>query len=199
MAIVCTKCGLAIPSIKRKSIPMCRECKYFLAEQKNQAKYRAKSKKIGKDWQYAKGKVWEQSRYNEWLLMIKRVPKDYPRLTEEQWRQTVSYFNNKCAMCQENEVYARHYFVSIEDGGMYCNWNIIPVCVDCMQQANNNPFRAMNRDTQRESTGKANRRKYGKRKLRVILDYLTPLLLEAVRYGNSQQSHGTSNVSVNIL
>ena len=54
----------------------------------------------------------------------------------------------------------------------------------------------MNRDTQRESTGKANKRKYGKGKLNKILDYLTPLLLKAVAKGNAQQVQNTGNKPV---
>ena len=196
MAVVCTKCGLAIPSTKRKNFPICQKCEVYLKEIKVRENYRAKSAGLGHDWQYTRGKTWEKARFGEWLLMVKKVPKDYPRLTEAQWQKSLEYFNHTCAMCQENPVVARHYFVSVADGGMYCDWNVIPVCQHCISQSGNNPFRAMNRDTQRQVYSKANRRKYGKKKLKVILDYLTPLLLKAVRYGNSQQVPGTSNESV---
>ena len=196
MPTVCTKCGLAIPSEKRKNIPMCQNCEHYLVAEYARNLYTKKNNKIGKDYRYAKGKVWEEAKYGEWLEMIKRVPVDYPRLTEAQWNNAVKYFDNKCALCQENVSSHRHYFITRQDGGMYCDWNIIPICEHCVSQSNKNPFRAMNRDTQRESTGKANKRKYGKGKLNKILDYLTPLLLKAVAKGNAQQVQNTGNKPV---
>lgn len=196
MGKICTKCGLAIPSEKRKTLPMCQECKWYKRYTKTYAKTKDANKKAGVDLRNKRGKVWEKARYEEWLILIKHVPKDYPRLTEAQWHETVKYFDYKCAMCQDNPVYSRHYFVARQDGGMYCNWNIIPVCEHCIDQSQKNPFRAMNHDTQRDSRIQTNTHGYGKRKLKKILDYLTPLLLKAISQNNSQQSTDTNNGSV---
>lgn len=68
--------------------------------------------------------------YNEWVAKVKRIPADYPRLTEAQWLAAVKHFNG-CALCQSETVDTRWYFIPFKEGGRYCDWNIIPVCDKC--------------------------------------------------------------------
>lgn len=73
----------------------------------------------------------------EWLNKLQHVPKDYPRLSEEQWMEAVNYFG-ACAMCGGESIDTRLYFIPYEDGGKYCDWNIVPVCDACATRARNN-------------------------------------------------------------
>ncbi len=68
--------------------------------------------------------------YKEWLGWVSQVPKDYPTLTEEQWLSAVSHFG-KCALCHNELIETRGYFVPFDKGGRYCDWNVIPVCFKC--------------------------------------------------------------------
>ena len=75
--------------------------------------------------------------YNEWVEKVKLVPRDYPTLTEEQWMEAVKHFGG-CALCGEESIDARSYFVPFKDGGRYCDWNIIPVCSKCALKTRTN-------------------------------------------------------------
>ena len=76
--------------------------------------------------------------YEEWRAKIARVPKDYPTLTEEQWLRAVKHFG-RCACCTDDSIDARGYFIKFEDGGRYCDWNIIPMCSECATAARVQP------------------------------------------------------------
>lgn len=119
---ICKNCGGPMdPSTFRLSI--CRTC-YSRSPQKA---YHARKLKERRD------KVFE-----EWVEKIKLVPKDYPTLTEEQWLEAVKYFG-KCALCEDESVDARAYFIPFQLGGRYCNWNVIPVCEKCVLKIKLNP------------------------------------------------------------
>lgn len=68
--------------------------------------------------------------YQDWLEKIRKIPKDYKTLTEEQWLQAVRHFDG-CALCGAESIDTRGYFVPFELGGRYCDWNIIPMCSKC--------------------------------------------------------------------
>ena len=68
--------------------------------------------------------------YSEWLEMIQQVPKDYPTLTEEQWMEAVQHFGG-CALCGDESIDTRGFFVPFKSGGRYCDWNVIPLCSRC--------------------------------------------------------------------
>ena len=78
----------------------------------------------------AEAKDRRRAEYQAWLDKIKLIPKDYPTLTEEQWLEAVKYFNG-CAMCGDESIDARQYFIPFEYGGKYCDWNVLPVCSKC--------------------------------------------------------------------
>lgn len=68
--------------------------------------------------------------HQEWLDKVRRVPKDYPTLTEEQWLDACAYFDG-CARCGNKEIDARGFLISPKLGGRYCDWNVIPLCEKC--------------------------------------------------------------------
>ena len=68
--------------------------------------------------------------FNAWLEKVRRVPKSYPTLTEEQWLEACRYFDG-CARCHSDDIEARGFFVGAKLGGRYCNWNVIPLCEKC--------------------------------------------------------------------
>lgn len=76
--------------------------------------------------------------YNEWIESIRKIPKNYPTLTEEQWMEAVKHFGG-CALCKDESIDARGYFIPFKLGGRYCDWNIIPVCAECATTARRNP------------------------------------------------------------
>lgn len=68
--------------------------------------------------------------YEEWLRKVRAVPADYPKLTESQWLDAVKHFGH-CALCKDESIDARGYFIPFKDGGRYCDWNIVPLCSKC--------------------------------------------------------------------
>jgi hypothetical protein len=84
--------------------------------------------------------------YNEWLEKIKAIPKNYPTLTEQQWMEAVKHFNS-CALCGNESIDARGYFVPFNKGGRYCDWNIIPLCERCATKTKTNPNYFLDRPT----------------------------------------------------
>ena len=75
--------------------------------------------------------------YQEWLDKVKQVPTDYPRLTEKQWMEAVNHFGH-CALCKDESIDTRGYFIPFKSGGRYCDWNVIPLCSKCAMAAKSN-------------------------------------------------------------
>ena len=109
--VVCTKCGKLFKWFGRKAT--CRACEAASSPEKT-ARFRARLK----------------ARFDQWLDKVKQVPKDYPTLTEEQWLEACNYFNG-CARCDSEEIDTRGFFVGRDNGGRYCDWNVIPLCTKC--------------------------------------------------------------------
>lgn len=61
---------------------------------------------------------------------MRKVPKNYPTLTEDQWLAACRYFDG-CARCHSDEIDTRGFFISAKLGGRYCDWNVIPLCEKC--------------------------------------------------------------------
>lgn len=47
------------------------------------------------------------------------------------YKQTVEYFNNKCAYCQENDIEQVEHFIPIKLGGETSPFNCVPTCKKC--------------------------------------------------------------------
>lgn len=109
---VCSICGKTFEYWAKKT--MCKEC------------YR-KYVDVGNNEAMKRRRI---AMYNEWLEKIHRIPKDYPPLTEEQWMEAVKHFGH-CALCKNESIDTRGYFIPFEKGGRYCDWNVIPLCSEC--------------------------------------------------------------------
>jgi len=94
-------------------------------------------------WQrwYAKQLKQQEDRFNSWLSMIARVPQPLRTLTEDEWIAACLHFG-KCAVCDNESIDARAFFVAFAFGGRYAAWNVIPVCEKCATalRRRHNPF-----------------------------------------------------------
>jgi hypothetical protein len=122
-----------------------------------------------------------------WQERIAAVPNDYHTLTEAEWDRAVKYFDGKCAFCQDKKFVHRGMFLLVDQGGKYCEWNMVPICETCIvKPKDKNPFRFMN-TAYVGSKAITAKRKYNKKKLAKIINYLEPLLLKAMASSDSQQ------------
>lgn len=62
----------------------------------------------------------------------------FKMLTEKQWLEACIHFEG-CAICGEEHIEARDFFVPYKDGGRYTAWNVFPVCGKCALHARTNP------------------------------------------------------------
>ena len=92
-------------------------------------RYRAKVQKQNED------------NFNAWLAMISKVPKPIRTLTQEEWIRACVHFG-KCAVCRNESIDARAFFIHFALGGRYAEWNVIPVCEKCAiaLRRQQNPF-----------------------------------------------------------
>ena len=65
-------------------------------------------------------------------------------LTEQEWHKTCVHFNG-CALCGNEYVTNRGYFIPFKSGGKYCVHNIVPLCDECcgFLRSYANPFRLL--------------------------------------------------------
>lgn len=71
-----------------------------------------------------------EARFDTWIAKVRRVPTQYPTLTEAQWLEACRYFDG-CARCHNDVIDTRGFFIGAKLGGRYCDWNIIPLCERC--------------------------------------------------------------------
>ena len=119
---ICTKCGKPVEYYRHDRC-VCRTC-YDTVVRKPDAMKRVKQRR--------------EAIFNEWLSLVKQVPKEYPTLTEAQWLATVKYFGH-CSLCENESVDTRGYFIPFSHGGRYCDWNIVPLCEHCALHVKRNP------------------------------------------------------------
>ena len=127
--VVCRMCGAIVTGDERvTNTNLCKECKHKF--------YNASSKKTN-----AKVRKANEERFDAWLEKVKKVPKGYPTLTETQWLEACTHFNG-CARCHSEEIDTRGFFVGMQLGGRYCDWNVIPLCERCAKtwDLQANPF-----------------------------------------------------------
>lgn len=111
---ICTKCGKPVIYYRRDRC-VCKTCYDTVVRNPNAYQDTQRRRK---------------NMYAEWVEKVRKVPEDYPRLTEAQWLEAVKYFNG-CAFCGADSVDARGYFIPFKNGGRYCDWNIVPMCEAC--------------------------------------------------------------------
>lgn len=193
---LCSKCGLDIPVPLCYDRPLCQNCVVQIARSNTKAIARKKRAAAYK-------KVYEkrmlrlcQVKFEVWQEWIARVPDDYHTLTEDEWKSVVAYFDNKCAFCQLNDYTVRGMFLTFDQGGRYCDWNVVPLCDVCtVRPKNKNPFRFMDKIAT-GSSAVQHKRQYSKLKLDKIVKYLEPKLLAAARIDYSIHVIDASNVFV---
>lgn len=69
--------------------------------------------------------------------LLKNLPST---LTEEQWKQIKSHFDNSCAYCGDKKPLEQEHFIPITQNGEYSYKNIIPACRSCNASKNNKNF-----------------------------------------------------------
>ena len=111
---ICAKCGKPVEYYRQDRL-VCREC-YDTAVRKPDA---------GRNLLKRRREIYEEIKQK-----MAMVPKDYHRLTEAEWLETVKHFKG-CALCESECVDARWYFIPFKEGGRYCAFNVIPVCDKC--------------------------------------------------------------------
>lgn len=74
----------------------------------------------------------------EWLE-ITDIP--FKVLSEEQWLETCRFFGG-CALCGNEHIESRQFFINFKDGGKYTVWNMFPACSECSKHVRqvSNPF-----------------------------------------------------------
>ncbi len=131
----CIECGRYVEL--RTSERTCKECliKKIMANRT--------SKQNVERYQRHRAKVLKQkeNQFTNWLSMIAKVPKPLKTLTEEEWIAACLHFG-KCAICKNESIDARAFFIPFAFGGRYAAWNVIPVCDKCATalKRQQNPF-----------------------------------------------------------
>lgn len=179
---VCSKCGLDIPTSECYKRAECQNC----VVQKRRANHASKAALAGVTRYTKRELIKAEAQLEVWQERIAAVPKDYHTLTEDEWNRAVKYFDGKCAFCQDNKYVHRGMFLLVDQGGRYCDWNMVPICATCIvKPKDKNPFRFMN-TAYIGSKSIATKRKYNKKKLEKIIKYLEPILLRAIASGDVQ-------------
>lgn len=52
-------------------------------------------------------------------------------LTEDQWNETMYFFDNSCIYCGSPGPIQRDHIIPMDDGGGYVKWNMGPACETC--------------------------------------------------------------------
>lgn len=76
--------------------------------------------------------------YAKWLDLSKI---EFKPMTQEQWIDVCAHFGG-CAICDNEHIEAREYFVPFKEGGKYAPWNMFPLCGACAPKVRitSNPF-----------------------------------------------------------
>lgn len=121
--VVCSRCGTfsKLEDLPNKNSTQCRSC-YRAIARDNKAR-------LGRV-RYERFLDRKKTESELWLDKVRRVPKNYPTLSEEQWIDVCRFFGG-CARCGSSDVDTRGFFISHTNGGRYCDWNIIPLCERC--------------------------------------------------------------------
>lgn len=166
----CTVCGAFLPTAefyRRKSTgvinKVCRTCTI-----ESKIKYDADNpdkvkERIARFLQTHKDLA--EDNYAIWHDMI-QLP--YKPLTEAEWLKACEYFGG-CAICGDEHIETREYFVDFKSGGKYAAWNIFPMCGKCATHARfvDNPFVWMDR-----FLGSAYKLGLNKERRQKLVDYL---------------------------
>ena len=159
----CIKCGEWFDDLHHKK-GMCKKC---WAE-------------VNLKWKYDR-KANAETKYNDWLALIKKIPTPYKTLTEDEWLEACAHFGG-CAYCGDEQIDARAMFIQFKKGGRYCAWNVVPMCDKCakIHGTLTNPFDSMDLTVHRRKSEIAKKYNHDLDKLQVIVDYLYKKLEELI-------------------
>lgn len=117
-----------------------KECKVCMRERKKAHDRANRDQRYARDRRFIdKRRETLKQQYDEWRERIAKLP--MKPLSEQQWLTTCSYFGG-CAICGNEHIETREYFIPFVDGGTYTVWNIYPMCGNCAIKSKqiNNPF-----------------------------------------------------------
>lgn len=66
--------------------------------------------------------------FEAWLQLIANLP--FKPLSQDEWLDACMTFSS-CAVCGDESIEARAFFIPYYYGGRYSKWNVIPVCETC--------------------------------------------------------------------
>lgn len=69
-------------------------------------------------------------KYKDMFDQLIKSNKDFKPMTEEEWHKVCEYFGG-CAICGEEHIESREFFINFKDGGKYAAWNMFPLCGKC--------------------------------------------------------------------
>lgn len=53
---------------------------------------------------------------------------------EDNWVETLNYFNEECIYCETKENLTREHLIPIMKGGLHCKSNVVPACLSCNRE-----------------------------------------------------------------
>jgi len=61
-------------------------------------------------------------------------------LTDEEWKETLEYFNGECAYCGSEKNITFEHFLAFSKNGAFDKYNIIPACQSCNSSKRDKEF-----------------------------------------------------------
>lgn len=101
----------------------------------------------------------------------------FKSMKEDEWLEACRYFGG-CAICGNEHIETRHFFIPFEEGGKYTAWNMIPLCGPCaaaIPKSIKNPFSWFNK-----YLGNATALGLNEDRKHKIVTYLTKKMKEAI-------------------
>lgn len=62
-------------------------------------------------------------------------------LTDEEWQETIEYFDYSCAYCGHTDKLAYEHFIPFSKGGSFTKNNILPACIHCNSSKHDRDFK----------------------------------------------------------
>ena len=139
----CSVCGQWLP-IERFTMSgrylrrVCREC--YVTKQKDYYKRNPHMYERHKAYDAERTRYLKASAFEDWCEQLRGLP-TLNTLSEQEWQQACRFFRG-CALCGEEHIEIRTFFIRPKDGGAYNRVNIFPTCVKCGTQhiGSANPF-----------------------------------------------------------
>lgn len=113
-----------------------RVCKICTGETKREWDKRFPEQMIARNKRFIKNHLAiADNKYSDWVDLTKI---DFKVLSEDEWLQACMYFGG-CAICGDEYIEVRQFFVPFQSGGRYTAWNMFPMCGKCAKQVRRSP------------------------------------------------------------